>query len=453
MRLLLSAMRILVVSYAFPPVGGAGVQRVLKLIKYLPEHGITPTVLTVDNASVPVRDASLLRDVPPSVEIIRVRTFEPNHAAKEAARRLARTADGNWAARAKSRLVGLGMKLLTPDPQVLWLPAAHRALVRRLLRRADDLVFISGPPFSQFWLAPIVRLQGGTAVVLDYRDEWRMASPTKTLGLGARTESLALRCADAVTTATAAYGSELCARFPFLDPARVHTIPNGYDADDFRQDIPGPSGGRFVLAYVGTVFPLTTARWLIAAVRLLHERSPELARHFTLRFVGRVVESESRFFQDTEAVNIERTGYVDHDRAIEELSRSHAAVCILDALPGAERVYPAKIFEIMRLRKPCLILAPPGALTDLVRQHAVGEVVSSRDVNAIASALERMLRAFSAGVAPLKSTPLDAERFDRRRQAGQFSDVFRAAVAVARDRSVAASRRSAEPTPLPSVCP
>ena len=62
-------MRILVVSYAFPPVGGAGVQRVLKLIKYLPEHGITPTVLTVDNASVPVRDASLLRDVPPSVEI------------------------------------------------------------------------------------------------------------------------------------------------------------------------------------------------------------------------------------------------------------------------------------------------------------------------------------------------------------------------------------------------
>ena len=35
-------MRALIVSYAFPPVGGAGVQRVLKLVKYLPAHGIEP---------------------------------------------------------------------------------------------------------------------------------------------------------------------------------------------------------------------------------------------------------------------------------------------------------------------------------------------------------------------------------------------------------------------------
>ena len=27
-------------AYAFPPLGGAGVQRTLKFVKYLPEHGL-----------------------------------------------------------------------------------------------------------------------------------------------------------------------------------------------------------------------------------------------------------------------------------------------------------------------------------------------------------------------------------------------------------------------------
>ncbi|MGH7272817.1 MAG: hypothetical protein ACREJ3_20495 [Polyangiaceae bacterium] len=49
-------LRALLVSYCFPPAGGAGVQRVVKLAKYLPHHGVSPAVLTVKNPSVPLRD-------------------------------------------------------------------------------------------------------------------------------------------------------------------------------------------------------------------------------------------------------------------------------------------------------------------------------------------------------------------------------------------------------------
>jgi glycosyltransferase involved in cell wall biosynthesis len=430
-------MRALIVSYAFPPVGGAGVQRVLKLVKYLPAHGVRPTVLTVADPSVPVRDASLERDVPAGVEVIRAKTFEPSYVAKGLFLKAARTTERRLADRAGAGLVKLGSRMLVPDPQVLWLPGAHSALLRRLSRRADDVVFISAPPFSQFWLAPLARLRRGTAVVLDYRDEWAMThrpyekAGARTTSVGSLVERALLRCAHAVTTATEAYRSELCARFDFLEPARVHAIPNGYDRDDFAGDMPGPSGKRFVLTYVGTIFPLTSARGLIQAVRLLHAREPELARTLSLRFIGRIVESEAAHFEGTEALGVERLGYLEHDRAIEELAKSHAAVCILDAAPGAERVYPAKIFEIMYLRRPCLVLAPEGALADLVRRHRVGEVVASGDADAISSALERMLRAFRDGTAPKASSPVDVERFDRRHQAGQFAEVFRSAVASA----------------------
>ena len=38
--------RALVIAYHFPPVGGAGVQRAVKFVRYLPELGYEPVVLT-----------------------------------------------------------------------------------------------------------------------------------------------------------------------------------------------------------------------------------------------------------------------------------------------------------------------------------------------------------------------------------------------------------------------
>jgi glycosyltransferase involved in cell wall biosynthesis len=441
-------MRVLVVAYAFPPVGGAGVQRVQKLVKYLPLYGVTPSVLTVANPSVPVRDDSLERDLPKAIEIVRAPTLEPGYGAKERALRAGSAKGGDLATRIQAGLVRLGRNLLVPDPQVLWLPGAQRALLRRLLSdRPDDVVFISGPPFSQFSLAALARLRPKTAVVLDYRDEWTLAPSAHAEAARASgivdqvLERALLRCAHAVTTATPAFRSELLARFDFLDPTRVHAIYNGYDPDDLPA-IPGtPPSDRFVVTYVGTVFPLTSARGLLEAVGLLHERDPVLAKMLELRFIGRIVESEAGYFEGTEALGVRRLGYLPHTRALEELTRSHAAVCILDDVRGAERVCPAKIFEIMSLRRPCLVLAPEGALSDLAHRSNAGEVVAPRNADAIAMVLARMLREFRDGRAPAFGGAIDIERFDRRRLAGEFAEVFRQALHAATEaRHAAASR-------------
>src|SRR4051812_15100894 len=74
--------RVLFISYAFPPVGGAGVQRVTKFVKYLPSQGWETTVLTVANPSVPAWDETLLKDVPEQTVIRRAKTFEPSYKMK-----------------------------------------------------------------------------------------------------------------------------------------------------------------------------------------------------------------------------------------------------------------------------------------------------------------------------------------------------------------------------------
>ena len=234
-------LRALLVSYAFPPVGGAGVQRSVKLAKYLPEHSVQPSILTVSNPSAPLRDATFDRDLPPGMEILRARTFEPGYAAKQATWSAATETDQpSLKKRVIRRAVGLAKQLLVRDPQLLWVPAANWTLGRRLFSpQTDDVVFITAPPFSQFLLAPLARLKRGTAVVLDYRDEWSTARETYEMlrgpvagAVGDPREASLLRCAHAVTTATEQFRENLLARFRFLDPTRVYAIPNGYDTDD-----------------------------------------------------------------------------------------------------------------------------------------------------------------------------------------------------------------------------
>jgi len=428
-------VRALLVTYVFPPVGGAGVARTLKLAKFLPAHGIEPAVLTCGNPSVPVYDESLLR----------ARTFEPAYSAKRAVwgqalgpepRAIKPLLDpgaffGSLRRRITARVGGLARTALVPDPQILWQPHAQLVLARRLLSaRRDQVVFISGPPFSQFLLAPLARTRA--AVVLDYRDEWVTYRTTYEMmgraaaAFGPALERTVLRAASAVTTATEAFRDRLLADFPFLEPARVHAIPNGYDPDDFPLARPAPPADRFVVTYAGTIFKLTSARGLLGALRRLRRDEPELARSLEVHFYGRIVDTELDSFAGSDALGVVRHGYVEKAEATGALAASHLALCLLDDVPGAERIYPAKVFELMALGRPCLTLAPEGALTRLVRAHRMGPVVAPRDEVAIASALADTLRRFRAGSWPLRSEATGIERYHRRALAGEFAAIFRA---------------------------
>jgi hypothetical protein len=72
--------RVLVIAYYWPPAGGPGVQRWLKFVKYLPQHGWTPTVVVPKNAAYPVLDPSLQDDVATDLNVISAPIFEPYEA-------------------------------------------------------------------------------------------------------------------------------------------------------------------------------------------------------------------------------------------------------------------------------------------------------------------------------------------------------------------------------------
>ena len=426
---------VLIITYVWPPTGGVGSLRVRKLAKYLPEHGMVPTILTVANPSVPLVDESLMRDTP-QIEVIRARTLEPSYAAKQTVWTQSRTdrQSSSVLRRVKRGLTSVARQALIPDPQILWQPDVQRILFSRLRARLDGVVFISAPPFSTFLSAPLVRAVGDAALVLDYRDEWSTLRTQYEMlsrfgaSIGSLMERYILRRAHAVTVATDAFRNHLLDQFPFLDPTRVVTISNGYDEDDAPSGLLEASSlpsDRFVVTYAGTIFKQNSPRGLMAALRLLQLHEPELSRLLEVRFLGRIVETELDVFEGSEALGVERVGFVEHDKVVPALASSHMTLNLLDTMPGAERIYPAKTFELMTIGRPCLTLAPPGALTDLAIRHQLGPVVHTRDATAIAGTLAAAVRDWRAGTYDVHAHAVGIEVFTRRAVAGRFADLFR----------------------------
>ena len=433
---------VLIVAYAFPPTGGAGVQRMSKLAKYIGGHGYAARALTCADPSVPLVDDSLLADLPEQMEVTRVRTLEPGYEAKKRVWE-ANAAPGGGVKQRLIRAGGLLVRQLAfPDIQVLWLPAAWRA-IRRIQRgpHPPDVVLISGPPFSPMLLAAPARRRA--AVVLDYRDEWKvvrnqyeMTRSRLSRWFGDRLEAAVLRRADVITCATQEYCDALRSQFPFLEADQVVEVPNGYDPDDFEFPRPPLPTDRFVVTYAGTVSLLSSPVDLLAAVRMVHQRRPELGSLLDVQFIGRVVDSERAALDAASGVGVRQVPYLPHDRLLQTMAASHLTVCILDQMPGVERIYPGKIFELMALGRPVLTLCPDGALSRLVEQHHLGVRCRPRDVEAIAAVLIDRLERFrdQRDDAVDQPGPVGIERFDRRATAEQFARAFDAAIVRRRAR-------------------
>ncbi|MEQ8423858.1 MAG: glycosyl transferase, partial [Cyclobacteriaceae bacterium] len=69
--------KVLIITYYWPPSGGSGVQRWLKFVKYLTRMGWEPYVYTPENPSFTIKDPSLDKDVPNSVEVLKLPIWEP----------------------------------------------------------------------------------------------------------------------------------------------------------------------------------------------------------------------------------------------------------------------------------------------------------------------------------------------------------------------------------------
>ena len=422
--------RVLFVAYAYPPVGGVGVQRVLKWTKFLPEFGWQCSVLTVANPSVPIVDESLARQIPEGTTVVTARTREPSYRTKLAAAGPAASPSlaSKLKSLAKRPAIAAARRLLQPDPQILWYRDAVRVGGEFLERQPHDCILATAPPFSSLLLGRTLAKRSGVPLVVDYRDEWDLSNrhwENKQPGLIAlavqrRMQDAALKAASLILSTSPGTAGELRRRADQAGAsAPSEFIYNGYDPDDFppvdpdgeREDF-GHGTDRFRLTFAGTLWALNSIAPLADAI----DRLPaELRSKLELVLVGRRLDDEEARVDRIEqaGVAVARVGFVEHSRAVRLMQQSDALLAQTVPAEGTERVISAKTFEYLAAGRPVLLVAKRGDQCDLIERDPRSRTVDPTQPDAIAAALSELI---AAGPTATHTPPADLHRREGARQ-------------------------------------
>ena len=423
-------MRALIVSYYFPPAGGGGVQRVLKLCKHLPAFGWDVDVLAPDDPKWVAHDPGLAAEIPAGTVVHRARYRGPSDE-RPAADVLA----GAEGLRGVATRAGLyGRQLLVPDPRVVWVPDAAKAAVRIVRERSASVVLTTSPPSSAHMIGNVVARRTGVPWIADLRDSW-LANPHRRYdrrsvrAKRAVLETMARRTfarVSALTAVTETIADEARALAPAGTPSAV--ISNGCDFDEFAGLEHTPSD-RLRILHAGFFFGVRSPRpFLEALARLLADR-PELREVIEARFVGGFRTADRQWAESLglgAALRID--GFLPHDQALAAMKGADALLLLIPRAGGLGlSVLSGKLFEYLAAERPVLALVPPeGIAADLLRSTGFARIADPDDVGAIRAQLEDLVEAWRAGDLGDRPLPADLrERLDRRTRASEMADVFR----------------------------
>jgi glycosyltransferase involved in cell wall biosynthesis len=401
--------RVLVLAYFFPPVGGAGVQRTLKFVKYLAQLGWDATVVAPRSRAYRIRDSSLLADVPPTTRVRRTASLPLARYVGYGLHRLG--------------LVRLSAYVVWPDGGIGWSPFALLTTLRAVRRDRPDVVFSTSAPFGSHLVALLVARITGLPWVADFRDEWatnpHLADQPRVLAeLTARVERAITARADRVVVAADYF--EL-AGLPRTDPKRVEIV-NGVDDEDLAHNSPAaPPSDRFVLAHVGTLYDIRDPSPALRALAALIRRGVVDGDRFEVRLVGNVWLSG---FLPPPEIRLTTTGYVDHANAIAEM---RAATALLLYVPGASLAPSGKLFEYLASGRPVLSLArSDNAASRLVETWNAGVVADPHDEEAIGQAILALWERWADDALPDQQAvrAKTLEHFSRRTAARKLAQVL-----------------------------
>jgi len=405
-------VKVLLATMYWPPAGGGGVPRPLKMATYLPELGIETHVLVPADAKRLHRDESLL---PPPAAIV----HETRNLAPHVHRPRAELAQARGLERLRLQVALTGRRLLVPDASSPWLLTAVPAAIRLVRRHGIDVVVTSSPPGSVNLLGAAVKRATGVRWVADLRDSL-LSHPHRRQNVRGerRVAGLVARYADAIVCVAPAAVEEMRALSP---RGPVELIDHGADFDDF-DGLEYTRGERFRITHTGTIFGRRDPKPFLRARARLDD-------DVIARFVGD--------FRDADRAAIAELGLGDRVELIpyqprrEALALQRDSEALLLLVPRGEGrgrfVVTTKIFEYLAAGRPILAAVPEdGAAAGLLRETGAGVVAPPDDVDAIAAALAGLVAGWREGsLNGVTLAPEVREGLSRRARIERFAELLR----------------------------
>jgi glycosyltransferase involved in cell wall biosynthesis len=356
--------------------------RVMREADTLRGLGYRPLILGVVTEQVRER-----RSVQEGTEIIRLDPTSPFSWARARVRRTDRTrsSSGEVGDRRVSPATKLAIRLHR------WLRTLD--FYRKAIRTVRELrpALIHCNDYNTMWIGVAARMMGRTAVLYDSHELW----PDRNLRSEPRwwlmlCESLFVRSAHRVITASPGYAEVISRRYRIEAPRVVRNIPvsNPSVGDAHNTSGNTPIGGDRLALYVGA---LTSGRGLEISIKAMAQL-PDVR----LRLVGPGRENYRAGLEilaraEGVADRVEFAGAVSPNQLLETISQASVGLALIQPVCLSYRMsLPNKLFEYVAAGIPVLGSDLP-AIGPLVSEYGIGLVAQPDRVADVASKLSKML--------------------------------------------------------------
>jgi glycosyltransferase involved in cell wall biosynthesis len=405
--------KVLIITYYWPPSGGAGVQRWLKFVKYLPEYDIQPWVVTVDpeSAYYPQTDLSLEKDISPEVKVFKTRSFE---FLKIISRIFGsrRVAYGGFTNVNKKNPLQIFLRFIRgnffiPDARVGWSGHAYKKARKLITDNGIDTVITTGPPHSAHLTGLKLKKELNIRWIADFRDPWTdifyysdMLHTPVARKLDLRKEKKVLKSADRIIAVNNTVGKLLARKIDGKDTGKITVITNGYDEDDFNFTLTQEE--EFVITYSGIISGSYKPEIFFRALSDLVKNHPEIT--FKFRLAGNLspdIEKEIWNFGLNDI--FEYHGYVSHHKLVKLLKSSTALLYVFPVTNNYSGT-SGKLFEYLAAGRPIIAIDTPGSdASAIIAECEAGKSFTRNDPEGIRNYLEHLVEAYKKPPGEVKS--------------------------------------------------
>lgn len=391
--------KVLIISYYWPPSGGAGVQRWLKFAKYLPEFGWEPHVYTPSNPEAPATDDSLLREIPKEVIVVKREIFEPYSFYKKFTGNKGNVNAGFLSEKEDSRTkfteklsVWIRGNIFIPDARVLWVRPSVKFLIKYIQENKIEVVVSTGPPHSMHLIAKKLKEKTNIRWLADFRDPWTNIDFYKDLMLTKaadkkhhRLERDVLQKADEVIT----IGNTMAQELEAVRGRKVNVITNGYDESDFSDVKIESENTGFKIVHIGSINADRNHSIFWKALSEICNENKDFASKLKLVFVGKIdykVHKSIKEFSLTDKIEI--ISYIPHNQIADYLFNANCLYLPLNNTPNAKGVLSGKFFEYLATNLPILGIGnPKGDAADIISETESGFMIDFDDLQGLKKAI------------------------------------------------------------------
>ncbi len=418
------SLNVLVIAYYFPPMGLSGVQRTMKFVKYLPDFGWRPIVLTAGETPYYAHDDSLLEELNPLMDsgyARIVRTKEGGAPGANFAKREGKSLKLPTARyqRLRSKLI---QTIYQPDSRIKWKSPALEAAEEIFAEERIDAILATAPPYTDFLIARELSRRHNVPFLMDYRDAW-VSNPVLNFyatpfhkAYARKLEDSCLRASNAITVASRAMKEVLLKNYNFLGHEEVTIISHGFDPEDLDRAASMVdkyrSPEKFRMTYGGAFYVGRSPIPFFEGARLAMQQEPDLQNDLELVFAGILQNEYVRAAQKMGLENnVITTGYLPH---IEDLALLLASDVLWMTMSDTISA-PGKLYEYFGTHKTVLGLVPPGSQAEkLLNDYGAGISIAPKDSHTIAETILDLYRKWRKSMLPRNINIPFVESFDRR---------------------------------------